>query len=195
MVAGFAACNSANQGNASPQNANQPPASAPQNVNQPAATNTSAAAPSPATTPPSSAPPTPTTPQGNPIGPDIVPQAILRGTYAISEVQQDGVVEMVSPENTTEITFKPPATFSRVSKRGGKIDHSDSGEYDIFGNNSLILKIMMSRQRPQIRPVVKRHTFSLSADGKEFRLTSEKGRIAVFRRIRELPETSQPQIP
>lgn len=124
---------------------------------------------------------------GLPAGPDAVPQALLRGTYAISEVQHDGLVEMVSPDNTTEITFVPPASFTRQSKKGGKVDHTDSGEYDVFGNNTMILKIMMSRKKIQVTPVVKRHQFSLSADGTEFRLTSENGKTAVFRRIKDLP--------
>jgi hypothetical protein len=122
------------------------------------------------------------------IGPGMIPQGVLQGTYAISEVQHDGLAEIISSENTTEITFIPPATFSRTSKKGGKVNHSDSGEYDIFGNNTLILKIMMSRQQIQPNPVVKRHAFALSTDGNEFRLTSEKGRVAVFRRIKPAPE-------
>jgi hypothetical protein len=50
----------------------------------------------------------------------LPPQALLQGTYAISEVQHDGLVEMISSANTTEITFKAPSSFSRVSKKNGK---------------------------------------------------------------------------
>src|ERR1041384_3605742 len=45
---------------------------------------------------------------------------VLQGTYTISEVQHDGIVEMISPDNSTEITFKQPGSFSRQSKIGGK---------------------------------------------------------------------------
>src|SRR5689334_21295342 len=52
---------------------------------------------------------------------------VLQGTYTISEVQHDGIVEMISPENSTEITFKQPSSFSRQSKISGKVTHTDSG--------------------------------------------------------------------
>ena len=112
------------------------------------------------------------------------PQALLQGTYAISEVQHDGIVEMVSNANTTEITFKAPASFSRVSKKNGKRDYTDSGQFKIEGTDKLILKIIMSNEKIQINPVSKQHTFSISPTGDELKLTSSTGKTAVFRRVR-----------
>jgi hypothetical protein len=111
------------------------------------------------------------------------PQALLQGTYAISEVQHDGIVEMISSANTTEITFKAPSSFSRVSKKNGKRDYTDSGQYKIEGSDKLILRIIMSNEKIQINPVSKQHTFALSPTGDELKLTSSTGKTAVFRRI------------
>ncbi len=106
---------------------------------------------------------------------------VLQGTYTISEVQHDGIVEMISPENSTEITFKQPGSFARQSKVAGTVNHSDSGQYKIEGQ-TLILKIVMSKNRVQLKPVEKRFVFSLSTDGEELKLTSDNKRTAVFRR-------------
>lgn len=123
-------------------------------------------------------------PAAKPTATTLPPQALLQGTYAISEVQHDGLVEMISSANTTEITFKPPSSFSRLSKKNGQKDFTDSGQYKIEGSDKLILKILMSNERMQINPVSKQHTFSISPTGDELKLTSSTGRTAVFRRIR-----------
>jgi outer membrane murein-binding lipoprotein Lpp len=114
----------------------------------------------------------------------LPPQALLQGTYAISEVQHDGMVEMISTANTTEITFKAPSAFYRVSKKEGKSDFKDNGQYKIEGKDKLILTILMSNDKMQLKPVSKQHTFWISPSGDELKLTSAKGNTAVFRRIR-----------
>jgi len=111
------------------------------------------------------------------------PLGLLQGTYAISEVQHDGIVEMISAENSTEINFKQPSSFSRQSKINGAINHTDSGQYKIEGNN-LVLKIIMSKNQIQVKPVEKRFTFVLSTDGEELKLTSSNNRTAVFRKVK-----------
>ena len=108
---------------------------------------------------------------------------VLQGTYTISEVQHDGIVEMVSPNNSTEITFKQPSSFSRQSKIGGKVTHTDSGQFQVEGDN-LILKIVMSKNQLQVKPVEKRFAYTLSADGEELKLTTDKNKTAVFRRTK-----------
>lgn len=123
-------------------------------------------------------------PAPKPAATTLPPQALLQGTYAISEVQHDGLVEMISSANSTEITFKPPSSFSRLSKKNGQKDFTDSGQYKIEGSDKLILKILMSNEKAQINPVSKQHTISISPTGDELKLTSDKGRTAVFRRIR-----------
>lgn len=115
--------------------------------------------------------------------PQDSPQWLLQGTYAIAEVQHEGIVDMVKAETTTEITFKPPASFTRLSKKDSKIYHSDSGQYAIEGD-TLILQIVLSNKQIQQPPVEKRHKFSMTPDGNEFKLTSDKNNTAVFRRIR-----------
>jgi hypothetical protein len=119
-----------------------------------------------------------------PAEPTLPPQALLQGTYAISEVQHDGMVEMISSANTTEITFKPPSAFYRTSKKEGKSDFKDNGQYKIEGKDKLILTILMSNDKMQLKPVSKQHTFSISPTGDELKLTSSKGNTAVFLRIR-----------
>ena len=107
----------------------------------------------------------------------------LQGTYAISEVQHDGIVEMISAGNSTEITFVQPGSFSRQSKVNGTINHTDSGQYRIEGNE-LVLKIVLSKNQIQAKPVEKRFAFVLSTDGDELKLTTSKNRTAVFRKIK-----------
>jgi hypothetical protein len=114
--------------------------------------------------------------------------AVLQGTYKISEVQHDGIVEMISPENSTEITFKQPSSFSRQSKISGKVTHTDSGQFQVEGDK-LILKIVMSKNQLQVKPVEKRFAYTLSADGEELKLTSDNNKTAVFRRTKALSES------
>ncbi|MEW6129265.1 MAG: hypothetical protein AB1757_19655 [Acidobacteriota bacterium] len=116
--------------------------------------------------------------------PGTAPEALLNGTYATTEVQHDGIIDLIKPDNQTEIVFKPPATYTRSSKKNGKMDHTDSGYYSISGD-TLILKIVMSQQQIQTTPVEKRFKFKLSTDGSELKLESDKSKIAVFRRIKE----------
>jgi hypothetical protein len=111
------------------------------------------------------------------------PQWLLQGTYAIAEVHHEGIVDMIKAETTTEIIFKPPSSFSRLSKKDGKVYHSDSGQYNIEGD-TLILQIVVSNKQIQQPAVVKRHKLSISPDGNEFKLTSDKNNTAVFRRIK-----------
>ena len=110
---------------------------------------------------------------------------VLQGTYTISEVQHDGIVEMISPDNSTDITFKQPSSFSRQSKIGGKVTHTDSGQFQIVGDN-LILKIVMSKNQLQVKPVEKRFAYTLSVNGDELKLSTDKNKTAVFRRTKSL---------
>ena len=69
--------------------------------------------------------------------------AVLQGTYKISEVQHDGIVEMISPENSTEITFKQPSSFSRQSKISGKVTHTDSGQFQRLLLATIVMALMV----------------------------------------------------
>ena len=119
------------------------------------------------------------TPGLPPKKPGAVP---LMGLYTISEVHDKGVITMIPHQVATQITFIPDGTFSRVSKNQGKVNFKDSGQFVIEGQDQLILKIVMSQGKIQQTPVEKRHTFTLSADGTELRMTGKDGKLAVFRR-------------
>jgi hypothetical protein len=106
----------------------------------------------------------------------------LVGSYTISEVHEKGVVTMIPHQVATQMTFIPDGTFSRVSKARGKVNFKDSGQFVIEGQDQLILKIVMSAGKIQQTPVEKRHTFSLSEDGNELKLTAKDGKVAIFRR-------------
>jgi hypothetical protein len=110
----------------------------------------------------------------------------LVGTYEAREILDKGVVTLVSKIKTTW-WFSPDQTYSRVSQVGGNTYHSDSGTFQIAKPDRLLLAIQFSRERstPKIHnpPLRRTHSFSLSPDGEELRLTSGKGSVAVFRRI------------
>jgi hypothetical protein len=123
-----------------------------------------------------------TTPANNP----ATPPPTLAGDYMLSEVQHKGQVTMISVGNSTEISFRPDGTYARVSRLGGKVDHTDSGEFRIEGGKQLVLRIRMWKKKFQTPAVEKKHTFSLSSDGAELRMTGADSKVGVFRRTRTL---------
>ena len=106
----------------------------------------------------------------------------LIGTYEAREVEDKGVVTLITQIKTV-ISFSASGSYSRAAQAKGKIYHSDSGQFRIEPPNKLVLTIQTSR-KTILKPFVeKTHTFSLSADGDELRLTSDKGTTAVFHRV------------
>lgn len=128
------------------------------------------------------APPPETPGPGEPKAPPV-----LLGSYSIVEVHHKGMIDMISADNTTEINFTPEGTFSRVSKKAGKIDHTDSGDFRVEGQDQLVLLIRMSKQQMQDPPVVRRHKIEVSQDGTELRMMSKQGLTAMFRKSTPLP--------
>ena len=108
----------------------------------------------------------------------------LFGTYEMSEVHSGGVVNMIS-EMKTELTFLSDGNYMRVSKRKGKPYHSDAGSYRIDGSDHLVLMIKIAKQKVYDPPLERKHSFTLSRDGEELRMTSDDGKIAVFRKVRK----------
>jgi hypothetical protein len=106
----------------------------------------------------------------------------LLGSYTIAEVHEKGVVTMIPHQIATQFTFLPDGTYSRTSKAQDKANFKDSGQFEIEGQDQLILKIVMWRGKIQQPPVVKRHKFSLSEDGTELKMIANDGKIAIFRR-------------
>lgn len=115
------------------------------------------------------------------------PPASLVGTYVIVEVRHKGIIDMISAENTTQINFTPDGKFTRESKKGGRVDHSDAGDFRVEGQNQLVLVIRESKQKMQDPPVVVRHPIQLATDGSELVMTSSTGKSATFRRIGPMP--------
>ena len=108
----------------------------------------------------------------------------LFGTYEMSEVHSGGVVNMIS-EMKTELTFLADGNYTRISKRKGKLYHSDAGSYRIEGNDQLVLLIKIAKQKVYDPPLERKHNFTLSRDGEELRMTSDDGKIAVFRKVKK----------
>jgi hypothetical protein len=118
-------------------------------------------------------------------GKDTTPPALV-GTYESREVQKEGVVTLIS-QLQTSFVFTADGRYSRKSTVKGKTYHSDSGQFRIDTPDKLVLSIQVTgekaKQKVQTPPVEKVHRFSLSPDGDELRLTSEKGSIGIFRRV------------
>lgn len=138
------------------------------------ATTPSTSTPAPATGAPQSS----TNP---PAGPTLPPPVFL-GRYVMSEVRHDGQVSMVHESNTTQIIFTQSGAYVRQSKRGGVVDHSDSGDFRIESDGAIVLRTQMSDGKLKVPATEKRYEFILSSGGDELILKGGEGREAVFRR-------------
>lgn len=110
----------------------------------------------------------------------------LVGTYESREVQNEGVLTVISELKTIWVFFTD-GNYSRVSQVKGKTYHSDSGTFRIEPPDKLVLTIQTTGERAKRKilnpPTTKSHIFSLSPDGDELRLTSAKGSIGIFRKV------------
>jgi hypothetical protein len=106
----------------------------------------------------------------------------LTGAYVSSEVDDNGKVTMIKPENEVLIIFDPPHSFSRTTKADGKVVHTDAGDYRFEGADQLVLSTTISEKQPLINPSDKSYKFELSADGDELKLWGTGDKVAVFRR-------------
>jgi hypothetical protein len=62
--------------------------------------------------------------------------------------------------------------------------HDDHGQYRIENGDQLVLTIQMSKKTIHNPPIEKRHRITLSRDGEELQMISDKGDAAVFRKVR-----------
>jgi hypothetical protein len=154
------------------------PSASSNNSNQVGTSNPSQAA-APATQSPAPANPDESS-QPGPNAPQTNPAQRLLGTFEVIEVHTGGVINMISSSKTV-ISFFTNGTYSRVSRQPTKPDHRDAGGYRIAGDK-LVLMIKMSEGKIFNPPREVTHTFELSPDGEELRLTSSKGTVAVFHR-------------
>jgi len=112
--------------------------------------------------------------------------AELIGTYESREVEDKGVVTLIT-QLKTYWRFLTDGTYTRVSEVKGKPYHADSGTFRIEPPDKLVLTIevtgLKTKRKIQTPPLSKTHKFSLSPDGDELRLTSDKGSVGIFRRV------------
>lgn len=106
----------------------------------------------------------------------------LIGSYEAREVDAKGVITLMTEAKTTFL-FSADGSYTRISQDKGKTYHKDSGTFSIQPPDKLVLTIQVSDKDIKMPPVSKTHTFSLSADGDELKLTSERGNTATFRRV------------
>jgi hypothetical protein len=110
----------------------------------------------------------------------------LIGTYESREVEKEGVVTVISKLRTVWM-FAADGNYSRVSQVNGKTYHSDSGVFRIEAPDKLVLTIQVTglkaNRKIQSPAVVKTHKYSLSPDGDELRLISDKGAVGIFQRV------------
>lgn len=106
----------------------------------------------------------------------------LLGTYEAREVENKGVVTMISKIKTLFV-FRADGTYSRVSQVNGKTYHSDSGQYRIEAPDKLVITIQVDNNNMKTPAVVKTQRFTLSPDGNELKLISvKKESTATFQR-------------
>jgi hypothetical protein len=98
----------------------------------------------------------------------------LLGVYEAREVENKGVVTLISHIKTI-FSFTADGTYSRVSQIKGKTYHSDGGQFRIEAPDKLVLTIQIADKNIKSPRIVKQLRFSLSPDGDELKLTSEKG--------------------
>lgn len=106
----------------------------------------------------------------------------LLGTYEAREVENKGVVTMISKIKTLFL-FRADGTYSRVSQVNGKTYHSDSGQFRIEEPDKLVITIQVDNNNMKTPAVVKTQRFRLSPDGNELKLISvKKESTATFQR-------------
>ncbi len=112
---------------------------------------------------------------------DIAP-TVLIGVYTMSEVQHAGKVTMVPPAYAVTFVFQADGSFTRMSKRKGKVDHTDGGDFQIAGKDALILNVTLSEKDPVSNPKPRTYKFTLSKDARELGLLGSDGKLAIFRK-------------
>ena len=112
---------------------------------------------------------------------DIAP-TVLIGIYTMSEIQHSGKVTMIPPGYAVIFVFQPDGSFTRMTKRKGKVEHTDGGDFQIAGKDDLILSVTLSEKNPVTNPKPRVYKFTLSKDGRELSLLGTDGKLAIFRK-------------
>jgi len=123
----------------------------------------------------------PATSNQSPPAPAASESPKLVGVYEAREVENKGVVTLISHIKTV-FSFTPDGTYSRVSQVKGKTYHSDGGRFRIEAPDKLILEIQIAERNIKNPSIIKEFRFTLSPDGDELKVISEKG-TATYQRI------------
>lgn len=116
----------------------------------------------------------------NPASAGAIDASKLVGAYDLNQIQKGGVTTMMSTAKV-QLIFTSDGRYSRVIVTKGKMVNNESGQFSISGN-TLTFNIVLTGKTINKTPKRKDYTIALSPDGKELKLTSETGEMAVFNR-------------
>jgi len=113
------------------------------------------------------------------------------GIYLITEIEHDGRVDVRGTANTAiQLAFFPSGQFSRIVQPDVKTSHLYQGDFRVEGDELVFITNIVDK-KPQTSVIEKRQPFKLSEDGTELKLGDGKDRWAVFRRTKEVGESTK----
>jgi hypothetical protein len=105
----------------------------------------------------------------------------LVGTYDLNQIQKGGVTTMMS-EARVQLVFTADGRYTRaITTSKGKLVHNESGQFELAGDK-LTFKVILTGKTINPTPKIKDYIVALSPDGRELKLTSPTGEMAVFYR-------------
>lgn len=100
------------------------------------------------------------------------------GTYVMNQIQKGGVSTLIT-QAKIEYVFNANGRYSRVATVKGKTINTESGEFHLDGDK-LTFKIVLSGKSINKKPIEKNYTVGMTPDGREVRLTSKTGEVALL---------------
>ncbi|HKQ09472.1 MAG TPA: hypothetical protein VJ464_30405 [Blastocatellia bacterium] len=104
--------------------------------------------------------------------------AKMVGTYVMNQIQKGGVSTLIT-QAKIEYVFNANGRYSRVATVKGKTINTESGEFNLDGDK-LTFKIVLSGKSINKKPIEKNYTVGMTPDGREVRLTSKTGEVALL---------------
>jgi hypothetical protein len=101
----------------------------------------------------------------------------LVGTYDLRQMEKRGVTVIMS-KLKTQIVFGSDGRYS-LATTDGKTTHTESGQFHIEGD-TLVFEMILSDKEIETKPLRKSSKMQLNSDGRELRVISKKGNVAVF---------------
>ncbi|MFL6274711.1 MAG: hypothetical protein ACJ74G_05815 [Blastocatellia bacterium] len=102
----------------------------------------------------------------------------LVGTYVMNQIQKGGISTLIT-QAKIEYVFNANGRYSRAASVKGKTINTESGEFHLDGDK-LTFKIVLSGKSINKKPIEKNYTVGMSPDGREVRLTSKTGEVALL---------------